>query len=279
MAKKLIKLETGKDIISCLPEYIICKILGSLSIGDAIRTSFLSRDWRYKWRKIPDLIFDGQSFSNEQVNPSLIRRNYLRKVNQTLFLHRGNIVRRFEFSSRWEVVSSKVDKWMDHLKVISSVQELKLEFGTEYLVPCFVLQFDNLTTLDLTTCKIILPTSFNGLKNLTTLNLHSITFDQENALDTMVNLCPFLNDLDIQFLLGCPQRLVLRATNIKSLTIFGSLSYFEFKENRMVPLLKYATLALDPKETIYDFSNILSNLINVNVLELWGCDYENSMVI
>ncbi|KMZ58798.1 hypothetical protein ZOSMA_73G00100 [Zostera marina] len=156
MAKKLIKLETGKDIISCLPEYIICKILGSLSIGDAIRTSFLSRDWRYKWRKIPDLIFDGQSFSNEQVNPSLIRRNYLRKVNQTLFLHRGNIVRRFEFSSRWEVVSSKVDKWMDHLKL----QHLKVENGSLSTSDMFWKNLDDNNS------------NFDNLKNFMINNVH-----------------------------------------------------------------------------------------------------------
>lgn len=51
-----------RDVISNLPEDIINLILVHLPIRDAIRTSILSTNWRYKWDSIPDLVFDRHCF-------------------------------------------------------------------------------------------------------------------------------------------------------------------------------------------------------------------------
>ncbi|KMZ60044.1 hypothetical protein ZOSMA_61G00150 [Zostera marina] len=100
------------------------KILGSLPIRDAISTSFLSKEWRYKWRSMSDLIFHRDSFSSsEEWEPSSFTRIYLSKVHRTLFLHRGDI-RKFKFhSSGSEVINSEIDLWLDYL-VVASVQQL-----------------------------------------------------------------------------------------------------------------------------------------------------------
>ncbi|KMZ67183.1 hypothetical protein ZOSMA_274G00040 [Zostera marina] len=121
---KITKLKTRKDRISSLPEQAINKILGSLPIRDAISTSFLSKDWRYKWRSMSDLIFHSDSFfRSERGPPSSFSRIYLSKIHRILFLHRGDI-RMFKFdSSGSEVINSKVDLWMVYL-VVASVQQL-----------------------------------------------------------------------------------------------------------------------------------------------------------
>ncbi|GJY47122.1 F-box/FBD/LRR-repeat protein-like protein [Tanacetum coccineum] len=46
------------DTISNLPLPIIENILCSLPIKEAVRTSILSRNWRYNWTGIPKLVFD-----------------------------------------------------------------------------------------------------------------------------------------------------------------------------------------------------------------------------
>ncbi|KMZ62328.1 hypothetical protein ZOSMA_472G00030 [Zostera marina] len=276
---QIIQLEIEKDRISSLPEQAINKILVRLSIKDAIRTSFLSRGWRYRWRSMPDLIFHSNSFSTpKDRKPSSLVRIYLSKVLQSLFLHKGNYIRRFEFSSRWKIISSKVDMWLDHL-VCAGVQELKLAFTEEYyLIPSSVFRYDKLTTLDLKSCKIILPVSFNGFRNdfpitfdgfrnLTTLRLRSITFEKYNALETLINLCPLLEILDVRNLLGYRQRLILHAPNLQSLTIDGSLSYLCFKETRTVTNAK---LILNPNEFFYDLTNVLNSLSMVHQLKFWS---------
>ncbi|KMZ59935.1 hypothetical protein ZOSMA_63G00480 [Zostera marina] len=102
MAKTKCKLKTPKtqqDIISFLPEEVLTKILGNLSVKDAIHTSFLSKEWSYKWRSISDLTFDSDSFSTpNDREPSTLMILYLSKVLEFLFLHRGNI-RTLQFNS------------------------------------------------------------------------------------------------------------------------------------------------------------------------------------
>nr|GEV91608.1 hypothetical protein [Tanacetum cinerariifolium] len=74
------------DTISNLPLPIIENILCILPIKEAVRTSILSRNWRYNWTGIPKLVFDKDTFD---------KRNIVAAIRQVLFLHRGPI---FEFS-------------------------------------------------------------------------------------------------------------------------------------------------------------------------------------
>ncbi|XVF43344.1 hypothetical protein PTKIN_Ptkin02bG0033000 [Pterospermum kingtungense] len=57
----------NSDIISNLPDNITEQILARLSIRDAVRTSVLSRNWRYRWTTIPHLVFD----THHSTNPAL----------------------------------------------------------------------------------------------------------------------------------------------------------------------------------------------------------------
>nr|GFD20615.1 hypothetical protein [Tanacetum cinerariifolium] len=45
------------DRISNIPSSIIETILCLLPIEEAVRTSILSKEWRYRWIKIPKLVF------------------------------------------------------------------------------------------------------------------------------------------------------------------------------------------------------------------------------
>ncbi|KAJ0667128.1 putative F-box-like domain superfamily protein [Helianthus annuus] len=47
----------GLDIITRLPQAIIETILCLFPIEEATRTSILSKEWRYRWTKIPKLVF------------------------------------------------------------------------------------------------------------------------------------------------------------------------------------------------------------------------------
>lgn len=52
----------SKDRISNLPSTIIESILCLVPIQDTTRTSILSKERRYKWTKIPKIVFDKNTF-------------------------------------------------------------------------------------------------------------------------------------------------------------------------------------------------------------------------
>ena len=49
--------------MSELPEEIVVSILSRLSLREAVRTSVLSKPWRYVWTSIPALNFDANDIS------------------------------------------------------------------------------------------------------------------------------------------------------------------------------------------------------------------------
>ncbi|KAK9276675.1 hypothetical protein L1049_006211 [Liquidambar formosana] len=82
------------DIISVLPKNVIECILEHLPIRDAVRTSILSRKWRYNWISIPQLVFEYQFFGDTVEDKAL--REYdqsMAIINNVLLLHSGPILK------------------------------------------------------------------------------------------------------------------------------------------------------------------------------------------
>lgn len=52
------KASPEEDVISSMPDIVINKILDRLPIQEAVRTCILSKDWRYKWKILSQLVFD-----------------------------------------------------------------------------------------------------------------------------------------------------------------------------------------------------------------------------
>ncbi|XP_050234508.1 putative F-box protein At1g47702 isoform X2 [Mercurialis annua] len=52
---KMIENSSRSDMISDLPDHIIDNILICMPIQEAVRTSILSKKWRFKWRYLPKL--------------------------------------------------------------------------------------------------------------------------------------------------------------------------------------------------------------------------------
>src|SRR5690349_5021464 len=55
---KLFNNHQEEDRISNLPDSVVCHILSRLQTRDAVATSVLSRNWRYKWTSIYDIDLD-----------------------------------------------------------------------------------------------------------------------------------------------------------------------------------------------------------------------------
>ncbi|CAN6811700.1 unnamed protein product, partial [Brassica oleracea] len=57
----------GEDLISLLPEPLLCHILSFLTTEQAVRTSVLSSRWRNIWKWVPRLELDSFDFTNDKV--------------------------------------------------------------------------------------------------------------------------------------------------------------------------------------------------------------------
>ncbi|KAI6688915.1 hypothetical protein NL676_025743 [Syzygium grande] len=79
------------DKISQLPRNIIDQILSHMPIKDAVRTSILSRKWRYKWSSLPQLVFDDQCTNDTSPHEKLVKI-----IDKNL--HQRNCIGRLEFA-------------------------------------------------------------------------------------------------------------------------------------------------------------------------------------
>nr|GEY44698.1 hypothetical protein [Tanacetum cinerariifolium] len=96
--RRCVEMETGDlslDRISNLPPTIIENILCLVPIKDAVRTSILSKQWRYSWVKIPNLVFDADYLLNENYKCRIFCT-----IHQVLLLHD---VRYSSSLSTWKV--------------------------------------------------------------------------------------------------------------------------------------------------------------------------------
>lgn len=81
-----------------MPEDIQVAILGFLPLRDAVRTSILSRNWRYSWTMIRHLIFDEKFFESikEKLdqchNPEWKALKFVSVINNVLLLHNSPIL-------------------------------------------------------------------------------------------------------------------------------------------------------------------------------------------
>ncbi|KAF5762142.1 putative F-box domain, FBD domain, leucine-rich repeat domain superfamily [Helianthus annuus] len=88
---------TQSDIISTLPLNIIEHILARMPLRDALRTSVLSKKWRYTWRSMPKLTFtdDMVKLPSNQCCGQLMKYKVAYAIFHVLLLHNGPIILEF----------------------------------------------------------------------------------------------------------------------------------------------------------------------------------------
>ncbi|XVF43350.1 hypothetical protein PTKIN_Ptkin02bG0033500 [Pterospermum kingtungense] len=224
------------DIISNLPDNIAERILARLPIRDAVRTSVLSRNWRYKWTTLPDLVFDAKDTdaSTFCTNPALkfVNKDKLVKViYRILFQHKGPI-HKFSLSIRNFARSyPDIDQWISFLsKKCIRVFFLGLfNSGNRYKIHSSLFSCANLMELSLHCCIIPSPPpTFSGFKNLIS------NFSKLNSLNLI-----YMDGLDILDIDDAPklQELTFEGVSLKNISLKNtpclsdvSISYSELPD-------------------------------------------------
>ncbi|KAK3416695.1 hypothetical protein EUGRSUZ_H02468 [Eucalyptus grandis] len=252
------------DRISELPKHIAEEILSRLPIKQAGRTSVLSRKWRHKWRSIPRLVFDDQCTRKNVYGQPL--QNLAKIIDRVLLLHTGPI-QTFVLSDKGLSATRDIDHWILRLSEVSIKQiELCIYAPQKYKLPSCLFNCRDLTRLKLYGCSAIIPSSFEGFKNLDTLYLERVGLPP-NGIEFLISRCPLLKHLTLKNLEGITRVSVEAAHNLESLDVGGafldvafsvrnhleSVTYWAFEN--FPPTLPRALVHLNYLSTCIDFNS------------------------
>nr|XP_043608392.1 F-box/FBD/LRR-repeat protein At1g13570-like [Erigeron canadensis] len=201
------------DRISALPQPIIENILCHLPIQDAVRTSVVSRDWRYTWTKIPQLAFSEFQFKASTDDNKLSalektfgvtsqRRNMTKRCKlfygiYHVLLTRQGPVDVFTLCMKADKSCVELDQIIHHLSRSSNNTLKKLTLylnsssGSGYKLPLSFFSLKRLTHLTLDGCHLDDQPTFKGFPSLTTLSLDDVN-TSKSMLIHLVSSCPLI---------------------------------------------------------------------------------------
>ncbi|VVA15516.1 PREDICTED: F-box/FBD/LRR-repeat [Prunus dulcis] len=247
--KSRLKSEMESDRISNLPSDVIEQILSHLPMREAVRTSVLSSNWRYKWAMLRHLVFDDRCVSTQK------HITFVDIVDHVLLGHIGPI-HKFRLSHRGRPANWDIDFWILHLSR-NSIKELILEIWGEYhyRIPSYLFSCQNMIHLELLRCVLKPPPTFKGFRNLKSLVISHVILGQD-VFQSLIACCPLLERL--------------------------TLIEFDFAHLKIdAPNLQFLVVEGDFWDLI--FENTL-NLIDVcvsmdtDVGQIWGCDSSSNLV-
>ncbi|XP_056167982.1 F-box/FBD/LRR-repeat protein At1g13570-like isoform X2 [Syzygium oleosum] len=216
------------DKINQLPGHIMDQILSHLPIKDVVRTSILSRRWRYKWCSVPQLVFDDQCTRATRI-PSLqpsLHEDLVKIIDKVLLLHNGPI-QKFKLSHEEFCAASDIDHWILHLSRVS-IKEIVLDIWTwqYYKIPSSLFNCQYLIHLELYRCLVKIPSTFEGFHNLESLDLQHVQLSLD-GLEALISRCPLLKRLKLRNLEGIKQ-INVDAGNLEWLDVEGAFQDVAF---------------------------------------------------
>ncbi|TMW88004.1 hypothetical protein EJD97_019138 [Solanum chilense] len=220
----------SSDRISSLPINAIDDILTRLPLRDAVRTSILSRKWRYDWAKITKLTLDESLWKDLSTHEVRVK---LGRILLHLFSFRQGPIRECRIS----IPNSKYLPELDNLIFFLSRNEieslfLELPNGEKYKLPSSVFTSSKMRQLTLEYCVINLPTTFRVFGQLLSLRLFNVSISEDH-LEILISRCPLLEDIELD--ISNPLTYIqFNAPNLKFLNIGSKIISICFKNTQFL---------------------------------------------
>ncbi|XVF03934.1 hypothetical protein REPUB_Repub05bG0036200 [Reevesia pubescens] len=222
MAKRA-RLSKEVDMISRLPDELLCHIISFLPLKEAICTSILSTRWSMIFTLISNLTFEDCFIKRKSDSYS-----FMNFVDRVLFYHNG-VVDKFRLECGEFIDPNKVDGWIRYA-LKNSVRELDLCLNCkEFRMPIWVFTCKTLVSLRLdilNKCKFTLKLPLKiSLPSLKSLHLFGIQFPDDDSIQRLFSSCSVLEELVVD-------RCVLNVSSptLKRLTIACSEGDYEHYE-------------------------------------------------
>ncbi|GKB93328.1 F-box/FBD/LRR-repeat protein-like protein [Tanacetum coccineum] len=190
------------DKISNLPLSIIEDILCLVPIKEAVRTSILSKDWRYNWTKIPKLAFSEKDMFDESSDDDGATYVFFNAIRQVLLLHQGPM---FEFIISMEYAKAKCDEIDQIIMLLArnkdTLKKLTLDLSEtcdlELELPLSIYSLNQLSDLYISGFVFEDDSTSRGFDSLTTLYVHGET-KSEVSLFNLLSNCPLLKHFELE---------------------------------------------------------------------------------
>ncbi|KAF5762061.1 putative F-box domain, leucine-rich repeat domain superfamily, F-box-like domain superfamily [Helianthus annuus] len=230
-----------QDFISSMPDNVVTNILDRLPVRHAVRTSILSRSWRFKWTMLSQLEFDRVFFGCLMQHKG---ENDCGGVISRLLLHIEGVIEKFVLSmfdvKHINYRVENINHWILFLST-KRIKDLTLDIGnwTPVKMPTHLFSCVELKHLKLRNCSFNPPSTFHGFPNLLSLELYMVRF-KSGELGEILTRCPLLETLDLGYLYSTRsvklveiaksenlKTLSLRLCDLDTETIISSSTIFE----------------------------------------------------
>ncbi|KAF5762055.1 putative F-box domain, leucine-rich repeat domain superfamily, F-box-like domain superfamily [Helianthus annuus] len=186
---------TPQDFITNMPDNVVTNILDRLPLRDAVRTSILARNWRFRWTMLSQLVIDARFFM--YLSQTRYRNDHVRVLSRIL-LHLRGAVTKFSLSIDEVIDDEDINNW---ILFLSSKGIKDLTLGNWYETPLklhtHLFSCLELKHLKLSNCYFNPPPTFHGFPNLLSLKL-SVVFEENIDLASFFTGCPLLESLTIK---------------------------------------------------------------------------------
>ncbi|KAG5574292.1 hypothetical protein H5410_054426 [Solanum commersonii] len=209
------------DALSYLPDNIIDVILMCLPSKDAVRTSILSKKWRYHWCRLTKLELDESLWITKKdlLNPTV---KFRKIMYQFLSLHEGPITK-FTLDVVHLASCPEIDNFIYFLSR-NDIQHLALHLPLrkEYKLSSLLFTCSQLRHLSLCYCSIQHPSAFQGFDKLISLNLCEVNISSE-LLESLISHCPLLEELELD-IANKSDTIEINAPMLRSFDLSGNIS-------------------------------------------------------
>ena len=201
------------DILSTLPDSVLCIILSKLPIRVAIQSSVLSKRWRFLYREMPTLILSPYLLTPPHLRPPTVDpfsvatvENIISSILQLQSLDLEGLCLSNDIepwnpspiSSPWQFTRQRIANWLQCVST-KKVKKLILRDSPQRESPvpealfwCTRLSFLAVYNYILTH----IPTQFTGFNHLSICIFYSIQFSDE-SLGCFLSHCPLLRRLEL----------------------------------------------------------------------------------
>nr|XP_018623306.1 F-box/FBD/LRR-repeat protein At1g13570-like isoform X1 [Nicotiana tomentosiformis]XP_018623307.1 F-box/FBD/LRR-repeat protein At1g13570-like isoform X1 [Nicotiana tomentosiformis]XP_018623308.1 F-box/FBD/LRR-repeat protein At1g13570-like isoform X1 [Nicotiana tomentosiformis] len=224
------------DMLSSLPENVIDDILVRLPLRDVVRTSILSKKWRYNWCRLPELALD-QTLWITKKDLMYFTHKFTKIVNHIMRFHDGPITK-FTLFIPYLERSPNIDKLIRFLRR-NGIRHLVLRLpirGNPYeLPPSFFTCFE-LRHLTLQNCSVQPPPACRGFDRLISLELRDVTISSK-LLESLISHCLLLEQLVLQISSALSDVIGINAPMLRSFDFTGSMSSICLKRSPLLAKL------------------------------------------
>lgn len=179
-----------EDRLSNLPESLLCQIMLNIPTKYVVKSSVLSRRWRYLWRYVPGLNVEYSEYLNYNAFVSF--------VDKFLGLHRESCFQSFRLRYDGAAYERSIDHFKRWINIVVN-QKVKVLDVLDYTVqiPPTVYTCGSLVSLKL--CNVILtnPNIIISLPLVKVIELDKVKFANVLVLEKLISSCPTLVSLII----------------------------------------------------------------------------------